>query len=333
MIIETDINHILPSGHISVLTHQLSTLNRRFLGFKFRAGVLIVKNGRCVPVVDGKTDLVRFTDGLPRKSRHLLEVPPMPTGELRDTLVVPGSQLYYHFMINHLPTLLFLRNSAGTPPYLITAMGPNPDSVAGLIENILAALFPETMINRRLCDDGVYAMSTVVMAINRDHVVATHFHRTVTLPVLYQSATRLFADRGPIKLFVRRTAERRRMANQCDIESWYVARGFVAIDPGAMSVAEQAAWFSRATHIVGVEGGGMTNLVFAVSARMVVVLCSVLTANDQFFRDLVEPLGVAYHMVAGEPLDSATRRRDSDFSISLLRIEALHRSSPELALT
>jgi capsular polysaccharide biosynthesis protein len=72
----------------------------------------------------------------------------------------------------------------------------------------------------------------------------------------------------------RRGTTARSLMNANEIAGAAIARGFVSVDPGALSMAEQVALFSRAKVIAGVGGAALANLVFASPGAQVVALVS-----------------------------------------------------------
>lgn len=65
---------------------------------------------------------------------------------------------------------------------------------------------------------------------------------------------RLFVDRPP--------SQRRTAINRQAVLDLVFDRGFESIDPGTLPVAEQAAAFGAASHVVGLHGAAMTNVAF-----------------------------------------------------------------------
>ncbi len=81
-------------------------------------------------------------------------------------------------------------------------------------------------------------------------------------------------DFGPVarprRLFVTRRAGRRLLRNEAELWSELAARGFEAVDPGAMADAEAA--FHEADFVVGAHGAALTNLAFCRPGTKVVEL-------------------------------------------------------------
>jgi capsular polysaccharide biosynthesis protein len=82
-----------------------------------------------------------------------------------------------------------------------------------------------------------------------------------------------FEQVGP-PLYVTRGsgANNRRVVNEADLLELLLARGFVAVDPGKLSVAEQIAAFAAAPVVVSPHGAALTNTIFARPGSAVIEL-------------------------------------------------------------
>ena len=68
---------------------------------------------------------------------------------------------------------------------------------------------------------------------------------------------------GYDKVFLTRGSSHRGLKNQARLKVIAEKRGFVAVDPGSLSIADQVSLFSRAHCLVGAGGGVMGNYLFA----------------------------------------------------------------------
>jgi hypothetical protein len=73
---------------------------------------------------------------------------------------------------------------------------------------------------------------------------------------------------GPSHIYLKRSG-RRRMANEDEVIALMASRGIVAVDPEAMTVAEQIRLFRGARLIVSSHGAGLTNMIFSDHARVI----------------------------------------------------------------
>ena len=116
---------------------------------------------------------------------------------------------------------------------------------------------------------------------------------------------------GRRRLYVSRRGEfRRKVANEADVLDVLGRYGFEAVDPGTLTVAEQAQLFAEAATVVGPHGGGLTNIVFCTPGTVVLELLSPL-GQTLCFWTLANTAGLRYEPVFGRrtPGLAATDRR------------------------
>lgn len=78
---------------------------------------------------------------------------------------------------------------------------------------------------------------------------------------------------GHRRLYVSRSdAASRRVTNEAELLAVLVPAGFEVVVPGSLTVAEQAALFAQASHVVGAHGAGMTNIAFCPPGTRVLEL-------------------------------------------------------------
>ncbi|GAA4684529.1 glycosyltransferase family 61 protein [Nocardioides nanhaiensis] len=103
------------------------------------------------------------------------------------------------------------------------------------------------------------------------------------------------------RIFVTRAATGHRACHDlAEVEQLFRGLGFTVVQPGAMSVPEQAALFAQARVVAGFGGTGMFNLAFARDVEQVVVLAH--TAYDARNEHLMAAVhGVPVHYLWSEP--------------------------------
>lgn len=84
------------------------------------------------------------------------------------------------------------------------------------------------------------------------------------------------------KVWVSRAGDRRSMINELELCRTLRKRGWHVAEPGRMSLREQISLFRGARHIAGVNGAGLTNLVFAPTGARVTAFMPALMP-DVFF--------------------------------------------------
>ena len=144
------------------------------------------------------------------------------------------------------------------------------------------------------------------------------------------------------KLFLtRKNAAHRRIVNDREIQEAAEALGFTTIDCGALSVAEQIATFSTASHVAGMTGAAFTNLLYCPpDAKAVIILSADDLAGHYWSLNAVR--GMPFTVVAGRPsfsMGSASGNRVSRVDIRVdigewvAALESTLCSNPETTLT
>ncbi|WP_284945257.1 glycosyltransferase family 61 protein [Acidisoma cladoniae] len=123
------------------------------------------------------------------------------------------------------------------------------------------------------------------------------YQSPICVQALSDLAERLPAAPFP-KLFIRRQSRKRPLINEAEVERVLTARGFIAVDPGQMSLAEQIVLFKGARIVVGALGAAMTNIVFCAPGATVVALTAA-SFPDTFFWYLSQHRGHHYTEVRG----------------------------------
>lgn len=126
----------------------------------------------------------------------------------------------------------------------------------------------------------------------------------------------------PVKLYVSRADYfRRRLLNEDEVVDRVVARGYQVVSPESLRFDEQVGLFSRASHVVGPMGAGVTNLVFSPPRVKLFALATQEMTHDYFY-DLVCLKGGEYLGLQGR---STGERPDqsSDFVIDIDLFERL----------
>ena len=101
------------------------------------------------------------------------------------------------------------------------------------------------------------------------------------------------------RVLIQRSADRRRLLlNADEVEAALRGRGFEVVDPGTMTVAEEAAFFRGVDVVVGVHGAGLTNMVFARPGATVVELTPRGLVFPTFVK-LAAAAGIRHRMVPG----------------------------------
>ena len=279
-----------------------------------------------MPIANGKTSTKSFLEYEKSKYRDVLADPGEAKGQIARALFINGAVSYYHFFTYHFPGLLFLSFVKGERVPLVVAR-----DFPAAAESLLYKLLP-TMAGGREVDvvrvvNGIHDVEDVIYTLAPERFLAGLLGRQLILPFVLHNAgiANPLRDLGGLKLFVRREGDStgRKLVNQPEVEAWFVARGYVPVNPGTLPMEEQVILFSRATHIAGVEGGALTNLLFAANADYIVMLARPATEKDLFFQPLVRGTKTVFHTVYGEICGPGPVSRASDYILPIAKLDAL----------
>ncbi len=318
-----DVSHaqLLRPGAAVLVEAELS--GAKAYALKVQAGHVLVRNNDVLPVVDGKTSTKEFVEYAAH--RYNLADPIREIGTLSSMVFIAGSTNFYHFLMFSLPATVFLRSAPG-PRVTLGIVNPFAPNTAALIHKLLPQIAGRP-VDVVTVPPGDYAARDVIVRAVPMMPFSVAFSRTVQSIVLralgFDDPTR---KPGPLKLFVRRDGGRggRMLLNQAEIEAWCVKHGYMSVEPGKLPLEEQILLFSRATHVVGVEGAALANLVFASKVRRVLVLASPATRREQFFHGLADCAGIQLTTIYGEVApESNTNDRRADFVLPIEKVARL----------
>ncbi len=293
---------------------------------KIKKGHLVLRDGVALPVVRGRTAVADYLDHDGLKSPEILQTPLHETGTIAGGLFVAGHQNYYHFLVYFLPGFLFLkalpRTSQGPLALYMSAGVPRP--LQGFVELLLPALGGAPVSLTRL-SEGVYGVADVIFPTLPKLFAPALICRRIVLPfVMHRAGIKdPLREQGALKLFVRRdnAPGGRHLTNQKEIEAWFVARGYTSIDPGLLTFEDQVILFARATHIAGVEGAAMANILFAQHAQEILLIASPAARKYELFAPLLTQYNVVFKTLYGELPPGSPKKRSADFHLPLTLLE------------
>lgn len=175
---------------------------------------------------------------------------------------------YYHFMLEDLPALIGASNAH--PDAIILTPPNQPKYVQEALREIKAS----TVVT----GEKVVRVKELVIP---KRVTGTLFEEFKPVVELFGASTS--SPKTPQKLLlVRGNRPRGNFAIESKLIDLLTSQGFQIFDPEDSSVAEQAAEFAAATHIVSLHGGALTNLIFAKQNTYVFEIHSHLWRNYAF---------------------------------------------------
>lgn len=287
-------------------------------------------------IVTGRNELlheISWYFGTSRPKEHPLYLNPFPPDPLEvpgrlGLLAARGDGNYYHFLHDVLPRLGVLEQAPDIAPVdswyvpvqtqfqkqLLDLMGiPAEQRVdAGVHPHVRA----ETLVV-----PGVPAM------IEKNPPWVVEFLRERLLPAAgpIERGAPVFVTRGP-------SANNRTVVNEADVLERLSARGFIAVDPGQISVVEQIRAFASAPVIIAPHGAALANLAFASPGSAVIELFPAGSLLPDFWRMACGVPGLQYRYLStpGGPA-RPTRARTIILDIAV-DTDALDRMFDELAI-
>jgi capsular polysaccharide biosynthesis protein len=294
-------------------------------------GVAELPGGRVLgphrAVVSGRGDLVHEVSwyfGTARPRQHPLYLNPFPPRPLEvsgrvGVLAARGDGNYYHFLMDVVTRLgLLAQAPAITPPerWYVPQQTPFQRELLDLLD-IPADSRIDAGVHPHLRAECLVVPQSPAMT-EKNPPWTVRFLRERLLPFADAPAARrrIFVTRGP-------SANNRTVRNETEVLSVLAARGFEAIDPGAMSVLDQISAFASAELIVAPHGAAMTNLVFAPPGAAVVELFPAGCLLPDFWRLACGVPGLSYrYLSAPSGPARATRQhaivRDIDVDLTAL---------------
>jgi capsular polysaccharide biosynthesis protein len=285
-------------------------------------------------VITGNGDLVQdlsYYFGTTRPREHPLFLHPYPPkprvvpGRL-GVLATRGDVNYYHFLLDVLPRLAIM---AAAPDIDAPEQWYVPRSTSFQRELLDLVGIPGAHCIDSAVDPHVRADTLVVpsppsmVVVNPPWVVAWLRSALMRSPIARVEGRRVYVTRGT-------AGNNRAVTNEPAVMAALAERGFVFVDPGAMSVAEQISSFAEASVIVASHGAALANLVFASPGATVVELFPAGNAVPDYWKLAGGVPGLEYRYLLGVGVDKGSDRSRMLVSDIEVDIPALNRMLDEL---
>jgi capsular polysaccharide biosynthesis protein len=257
-----------------------------------RVGVAELPGGRVLgphhAVVSGRGDLVQEVSwyfGTRRPREHPVFLNPFPPPPLHvpgrlGVLAARGDGNYYHFLMDVITKLGVLEQAPAIAPPERWYASRSPGFQRDLLD--LAGVPAEAVVDAHE-HPHVRADVLVVPAppemSEKNPPWAVQWLRERLLPRvdLTGPKQRIYVTRGA-------SANNRTVLNAEEVDALLAEQGFVAVDPGTMTVAEQIRTFANAEAIVATHGAALANLVFASPGATVIELFPVGCLLPDYWR-------------------------------------------------
>lgn len=262
--------------------------------------------------VISKDDTLLFDISRPKRNRGVerhdllgaLKLPPLTEAKGRiANLVTPEAEgNYYHWLVELMPRFFWLREA-----------GFDMENLDGIILKHRGLPFQKACLKIVGVDEA-----RILQAHPRLHLRAEEL--IISSYINYGYNSDAYSNRGeglrgardwmrsanpylaagkryPTKIYVsRQRAAYRRAVNGSEFETTLNEFGFATIFPEDLSFEEQVALFSGATHIVGLNGAGLANMIFAPEGTKVIE-CVHPDFITSYFWDICAELGHQYYVL------------------------------------
>jgi len=124
-------------------------------------------------------------------------------------------------------------------------------------------------------------------------------------------------QKGPKKIFIRRTTTGRKLINAAEVEALLIAEGYTSVEPETLSCAEQAEMFHNATHIVGSSGAAMANILFTrPDAKICIMIGQNPDTSYGYWQNIACAAGAASVVyVLGQCVEGSPDGIHTDFTV------------------
>jgi capsular polysaccharide biosynthesis protein len=221
-------------------------------------------------------------------------------------LAARGGDNYYHFLTDVLPRLELLRKTGvdlGAATFVVNRTTPFQREMLDQLG------IPEERCLQVARHPHIRATELVVPSLPDAHLrtppwivpwLRAHF-----LPAdPAASSRRLYVTRGTAK-------HTRRVDNEAEVLRALEPLGFVRVDPGELSVAEQIRHFAEAECVVGAHGAGLTNVAFCPPGAAMVELFAPDYVNVCYWALASTVEGLRYRYVVGDGLPTGASSRNN----------------------
>lgn len=214
---------------------------------------------------------------------------------------------YFHFMVDSLAQLHWAAMLPIAAKWIISGYPPAAEATLPFILSALAG----AGISRTSLQpfDGTLMFCRQVFFPRR--VTGADPQRVAWLRQRFSVQGR---PRGTARLYITRGG-RRRLDNEEAVAEVLRRFGFDAVDPGTLSVAEQAKRFSEAAIVVGSHGAALTNAAFMAPGGALVELTHTARVVPTY-HELAGAAQLAYGVVVGTPSGDVDHPILADFSVA-----------------
>jgi len=200
-----------------------------------------------------------------------------------DGTIVPFNLIhpynYFHFLIESLPSLLYLIHSNFLQPDHVIVSGllhPNMQHALKLVTENRFQLFEVGLLNSVAAKQAIAAKESFSCyeLIDGSSPTKVHYNgaNLLALRECFRQRLKFHDNAAQLKLFILRQSSHRNIVNLKELVAAAESRGFLVTSPETLSFRKQVELFSSASTIIGPTGAWLANLLFVGSEARVAIL-------------------------------------------------------------
>tara|TARA_R110000787_G_scaffold46612_8_gene113023 strand:+ start:13645 stop:14781 length:1137 start_codon:yes stop_codon:yes gene_type:complete len=310
--VEQDYAHQLKNRYINSKPHVYGYFLTNDIKINFKFGVNYFKQGVLIETYCSPSALNNPKYEIPRRLLPFIPTPSSKTHEKGFILFPSWYHNYYHWMIDILPRIIYLKYlDDKTIPICVG------DTISrNAYEALAIALGDESRI-QVLSGTHLFKSAVIPTNISESFDVSKPVITFLRETFSSKSALKNINQNSlPKKIYIsRRDANIRRITNEDEVIEFLKKRGFSILKLSNISVLEQATLFKNAEVIVSHHGAALTNLVFCSKNARVVEIFQEGHFNPSFYR-IACNLSLDYSFLVGQKIGYDTH-------IDILRLNNL----------
>ncbi|MBK9329835.1 MAG: glycosyltransferase family 61 protein [Sphingobacteriales bacterium] len=197
-----------------------------------------------------------------------------------DCLIAHNSyfQNYYHWLLEAVPRLYVMKEEAPNLTLILNADSP------GFIKQYVA-LFGFKDVSYIQEDYLVKAEKVIFPGYtSRGLAMYEPILRDMAKWITEKFEVTVPAEATKNIFITRKNARYRRLLNEAEVIDYLSGKGFEIVTLEDLTVKEQIALFVNARNVIGTQGAGMSNMIYAVHARLLVTIIHEEHPDDAYFN-------------------------------------------------
>lgn len=224
------------------------------------------------------------------------------------------SENYFHWFNDVLPSIYYLKSIGITFPVLIKENLARKSFVKPSLD--LLQIEYKTVLTRSIIKFKVAFIPTLTAGEGNQHPI--YFPR---INELFRSQQR-FAFKPNVKIFIVRNKSKNRNLYPLDeVNALFIKFGFQVLDTETMSFAEQMEVFSRCTHLAGVHGSGLTNMLHMPKGSKILEIRRHDDNHNNCYYSMADTLNLKYYYFLAASMFKTSNVQEDNFNADL---EALY---------